>query len=168
MATTIERKVEAPEQQPRPAPQRRKGWAVGILAGAALVAVAVAAATFFWPTSTGQTPQQEAAVSLYTESEQTVMQLMNEGKVPAETLHGGVYRTKSLVNRGLIPAASLNEYRPAVNPLYTKRELLIMSLVARGQLPPETLNAEPFRTKRMINQGFIPREAAEQGTAAQR
>jgi hypothetical protein len=168
MATTIDRKAGTPEQQPRPAPRRRKGWAVRILAGAALVAVAVAAATFLWPSSDGQTPQQRAAVSLYTETEQKVMQLVNAGKVPAETLQGGVYRIKSLVNRGLIPAETLNEYRPPVKPLYTKRELLIMSLVASGQLPPETLNAEPFRTKRLINQGLIPREAAEPGSSAGR
>jgi hypothetical protein len=168
MATTIERQAERLEQeQPQPAPRRRRGWGIGILAGAALVAVAVAAATFFWPASDGQTPQQRAAVSLYTEREQMVMQLVNEGKVPAETLQGGVYRTKSLVNRGLIPAETLNDRSPA-KPLYTQREMHIMALVAQGVLPAETLNAEPFRTKRLINQGLIPREAAEQGASAGR
>jgi len=168
MATTIERKAEGREQQSAPAPRRRKGWAVGILAGAALVAVAVAVATFFWPSSDGQTPQQRAAVSLYSSNEQKVMQLVNEGKVPAQTLQGGVYRTKSLVNQGLIPAASVNEYREPVSPLYTQRELHVMALVAQGILPAGTLNAEPFRTKRLINQGLIPREAAESGGSAGR
>jgi len=169
MATTIDRGTREGGQQAPPEP-RRKGRALWILSGAALVAVAVAAATFFWPSAGGpeQTPVARAVDSLYTQNEQKVMQLVNEGQVPAETLQGGVYRTKSLVNRGLIPAATLKLYQAPVPPLYTKQELKIMALVAQGVLPPQTLNAEPFRTKRLINQGLIPRAAAEPASSGGR
>ena len=162
MATTIERKAQETGREAPPERRLRKSRALWILSGAALVAVAVAAAAFFWPGSGEQVvPQHAAANSLYTESEQKVMQLVNEGQVPAATLQGGTFRIKSLVNRGLIPAETLGEYRAPVRPLYTKQELKIMALVAQGVLPPETLNAEPFRTKLLINQGLLPREAAD-------
>lgn len=169
MATTIERGTKEGGQQAPPEP-RRKGWALWILSGAALVAVAVAAATFFWPSSGGpqQTPAARAVNSLYTQNEQKVMQLVNEGRVPAETLQGGIYRIKALVNQGLIPAATLQQYVAPVPPLYTKQELKIMALVAQGVLPRETLNAEPFRTKRLINQGLIPRAAANPASSGGR
>jgi hypothetical protein len=162
MATTIDRATqEAPERFPDQGTGRR-GWGLWILSGAALTAVAVAAVVFFWPSSGGQVVrEQRDATSLYTEQEQQVMQLVNEGQVPAETLQGGVFRIKSLVNRGLIPAETLSG--APVRPLYTRQELRIMALVAQGVLPAETLNGEPFRTKRLINQGLIPREAADPG-----
>ncbi|HXJ64179.1 MAG TPA: hypothetical protein VNN79_10530 [Actinomycetota bacterium] len=160
MATTIDRPgvdqvVEAPE-----APTPRRGRGLGVLSGAALVAVAAAAVFFFWPGPGAPKHEVARSTPLYTKGERTTMRLVHEGLVPAETLQGGIYRIKSLINQGLIPRETLDEYVPPIPPLYTPRELKIIMLVQAGILPKETLDGEPFRTKRLINAGYIPRSAA--------
>ena len=58
----------------------------------------------------------------------------------------------------LVPAGgSVAEPRPG--SLYTEQEQTVLRLVARGYIPAETLNGEPFRTKRLVNEGLVPMEA---------
>ncbi|MFL5799186.1 MAG: hypothetical protein ACJ77A_14800 [Actinomycetota bacterium] len=158
MATTLERKVATPA--PSRKPRRVSSWALGALAALALAAVTVAAVAVLRPAHQVEPiGKQDSSSSLYTAQERMVMRLAAQGLIPNETLEGGIYRIKSLVNQGLIPRETLIKYRP-VRPLYTEQEQLIMAAVARGQVPKETLDGEPYRTKRLINQGVIPREAA--------
>jgi hypothetical protein len=44
-----------------------------------------------------------------------------------------------------------------VRPIYTQDELTVLDLVDRGVLPVSVLDAEPFRTKRLVAAGIIPR-----------
>jgi hypothetical protein len=142
----------------------RAGWALGGLAVLALVSVAVAAVVVV------RTPEQTTAPvrpvvgsrpgSLYTEQELTIMRLVAKGYLPAETLEGEPFRTKVLISQGLIPRGALAPRGAPITPLYTEAERAVMAAVAAGMVPEETLEGEPFRTKRLINQGLIPRQAA--------
>jgi hypothetical protein len=140
------------------------GWILGGLAALALVSVAAAAivvATAPEPVvpSSGK-PAAHGSGSLYTQQELTVMRLIAQGYVPVETLNGGSFLTKRLANRGLLPRQALELRRAGRLPLYTTRERALMAAVAAGIVPRRTLQGEPFRTKRLINQGLIPRAAA--------
>jgi hypothetical protein len=159
MATTLDRKVAtgAPSRSPR----RVSRWAMGTLAALALAAVTVAAVAVLRPAPQVEpSSDRDSSSSLYSAQERMVMRLAAQELIPKETLEGGIYRIKSLVNQGLIPRETLNRYQPPVEPLYTEQEQLIMAAVANGQVPKETLDGEPYRTKRLINAGLIPREAA--------
>ena len=164
MATTVERQVEAGSEQDvlsRRSPWR---WAVGIVAAVALAAVTASAVAVLWPSPKVRAPEgiaSQSSAALYTPQEQKVMSLAAAGVVPGETLDGGIYLIKRLVNEGLIPRQTLDPYEPPVEPLYTDREQLVMQLAAAGLIPGETLNGDPYRTKRLINAGLIPRAAAD-------
>jgi len=68
-------------------------------------------------------------------------------------------RTEQLVNQGLVPAQTLELYRPPVEPLFTKSELLMIELAESGQIPMPAVDWEEVQLKRLVNQGLIPREA---------
>jgi len=136
-------------------------WILAMLAIAGVVVAAVTLRSSTRPIgSTGPVTVAPQAGSLYTEQEQAVLRLVAKGYIPAETLNGEPYRTKQLVNEGLVPSEALAPRSAPVEPLYTARERAIMAAVATGQIPRQVLDGEPFRTKRLINQGLIPRAAA--------
>ena len=160
---------EAPAVQVgRQAP--RRGWLLGALVVVALTSVAVAALMVSrsgneGPAAPVARPARPAqGESVYTAREQAVMQLVNQGLIPASTLEGEPYRTKRLVNEGIVPRAALEPWTPPVAPLYTGREQALMAAVAAGTVPKETLDAEPFRTKRLVNQVLIPRQSLDTGS----
>jgi hypothetical protein len=159
MATTIERTAAGVDRRKRPV-----GWALGGLVAVALAAVTVATVIALRPTPhvpvAGPVEVRSAGAPLYTAQEQAIMRLVAQGYLPAGTLQGRTFVFKSLVNRGLIPRESLTPYQGPVESLYTDQELAVMAAVAQGLVPREVLDGEPFLTKRLINQGLIPREAA--------
>jgi len=156
----IEQEAPAIREEHRRSPMK---WALEALGILALVALVVSAVMLARSPAPVVGPHEPAAVagagSLYTQEEQAILRLVNKGYLPAETLNGEPFRTKELVNEGLIPPAALAPWSPSVAPLYTARERAIMAAVASGQIPPQVLDGEPFRTKRLINQGLIPRGA---------
>jgi hypothetical protein len=161
MATTLDQKAETGSEKKGSSRTPRSRWTVGILAAVALAAVTVAAVAVFWPAPKVQAPERVSTSSpLYTPQEQTVMRLVAEGVLPQETLDGGIYLIKSLINQGLIPRETLEPYTPPIKPLYTEQEQTVMRLVAEGLLPQETLEGGAYLIKSLINQGLIPREAA--------
>jgi len=100
MATTIDRPDVDLEVQGREARAPRRPWGLGILSVVALLVVAAAAVFFFWPEPAAPKHEVAGSTPLYTRSERVTMRLVREGLVPAETLKGGIYRIKSLINRG--------------------------------------------------------------------
>jgi hypothetical protein len=52
-----------------------------------------------------------------------------------------------------------------VSTIYTQDERAVLDLVNRGVLPHSVLDAEPFRTKRLVAEGIIPPETLD-GNAA--
>ncbi|HYU57624.1 MAG TPA: hypothetical protein VEO00_06195 [Actinomycetota bacterium] len=157
METTLEREVEAPAQR-----KRSVGWALGSLVALAVAAVAVATVMTVSPRpAVGPAEQARPAdAGLYTADEEAVMRLVSQGLIPAKTLEGGVFLIKSLVNRDLIPAETLKPYQAPVQPLWCPQERALMAAVAAGLVPQEALQGEPFRTKRLIAKGLIPRQSA--------
>jgi hypothetical protein len=139
-------------------PALRLGW-VGWFAAVAITSVVIASLVFVTRPSTTTTVERERVTPLYTQQEQAVMQLVAQGLIPAATLEGEPYRTKQLINQGLIPAETL--LARAVQPLYCPDELATIAAVAAGELSPEVLDEEPFRTKQLITLGLIPRAAAD-------
>jgi hypothetical protein len=89
------------------------------------------------------------------------MRLVAQGYIPAETLDSEPFRTRGLINQGLVPQAALEPRPVGISPLYSAQEQAMMAAVAAGLVPEEALEGEPFRTKQLINQGLIPREAAD-------
>jgi hypothetical protein len=156
----IEKEASA-VQEGRRAP--RRGWLLWAFVGLALVSFVVAALMV-----TGSREREPAARpaprveagAIYTAREHAVLQLVAQGLIPAETLDGEPFRTKRLVNGGLVPREALAPWSPPVEPLYSARERALMAAVAAGQIPRQALDGEPFRTKELINRGLIPRAAA--------
>lgn len=131
------------------------------LAAFALVAV-LAAAVALIRQGPVQTPTSTARVDpIYTADELTVIDLVARGVLPDEVLLAEPFRTKQLVAEGVLPQATL-ETRPApvTSPLWCPEERAVIAAVAAGVIPKQVLEGEPFRTKRLINQGLIPRGAA--------
>jgi hypothetical protein len=89
-----------------------------------------------------------------------VLRLVEKGVLPKEILEAEPFRTKQLVAEGRVPRATLEERPAPVAPLYCAREMAVVAAVADGVIPGEALRGESFRTKQLINQGLIPREAA--------
>ena len=137
------------------------GWMLGALVVAALAGIIVALLEVrsVEPPRPVAVPAQTG--SLYTAEELAVMRLVAQGYIPREMLAGEPYRTKRLVNRGLIPRAAIDPALAPVAPLYTAEERALTDAVARGLIPKETLDTRTFLVKRLINQGLIPREAAD-------
>ena len=52
---------------------------------------------------------------------------------------------------------------PVGSPIYTQDELEVFRLVDAGVLPSSVLDAEPFRTERLVAKGVIPRETLVSG-----
>lgn len=48
-----------------------------------------------------------------------------------------------------------------IRSIYSADELAVLRLVAKGYIPAEILDANPYLTKRLINQGLVPRETLE-------
>lgn len=136
----------------------RIGWALGGLSILAVVGVVVAIAVFRG--STTPSFDQARVAPLYTQDELTVIRLVEEGVLPDEVLDAEPFRTKQLVNEGVVPRATLSPRPAPVAPLYCPEDRGVMAAVAQGLVPDEVLEGEPFRTKRLINQGLVPREAA--------
>jgi hypothetical protein len=164
MATTLEREVRGALEPQAPSGRRRSGWWIWVLSAAAVLTVVAAVAVALWPEPQPRPiEQQQASGSLYTEQEQLIRQLVAEGVLPEETLDGGVFLIKSLINQGLIPIQTVQERFVPVGALYTPEERTVMRLVNQGLLPRETLDSGVFLIKSLINQGLIPREAANSG-----
>ena len=60
------------------------------------------------------------------------------------------------------PSAQVDE-SPVGSPMYTQDELEVFRLVDAGVLPTSVLDAESFRTKRLVAKGVIPRETLVAG-----
>lgn len=154
MATTIAHgEVTLTGRQPR------LGWAIGGLVALALVGVVVAAVAVLSPSS--GPADRERTAPIYTQEEATVIGLVADGVLPDSVLAQEPFRTKQLVAEGLIPRAALLSGVAAAVSLYCPDERAVMAAVAAGVVPKETLDGEPYRTKRLIAQGLVPREAVE-------
>ena len=162
MATTIAREetvtVDSDGQRRDSVRRPRIGWALGGLSILAVVAVVVAIAVFQESTTTSI--DQGTVAPLYTQDELTVIRLVEEGVLPDDVLDAEPFRTKQLVNEGVLPHATLSPRPAPVAPLYCPEDRAVMAAVAAGVVPDEVLEGEPFRTRRLINQGLVPREAA--------
>ena len=151
----------AREQVGFPKEGRRPGWMLGALAAVALAAVAMAAVAVLSQTPAGTREGAAPGRQGYTEDELEVFRLVEAGVLPADVLHAEPFRTKQLVAQGTIPYETLLPGREYVAPLWCPQERAVMRAVAAGLVPADALDAEPFRTKRLIAQGLIPRETAE-------
>lgn len=80
------------------------------------------------------------------------------GGLAAIALAGVVVAAVTVVSQGP-GVGTIAERRTA--PIYTEDELAVLRLVAQGVIPKETLDGEPFLTKRLVNRGILPREALE-------
>jgi hypothetical protein len=137
----------------------RVGWALGGLSALALAAIVVAAVAVMFQAPTEW--EDAGTISpIYTRDEITVLRLVERGVIPRDILDTEPLRTKQLVAEGLVPRATLAARLFPVAPLYCAKEEAVVAGVADGVIPGEALRGEPFRTKRLINQGLIPREAA--------
>jgi hypothetical protein len=135
------------------------GWPLGGLAALALAAVVVAAVAVMFQAPT-ESVDADAISPIYTRDERTVLRLVERGVIPRDILDTTPFRTKQLVAEGLVPRATLAARLFSVAPLYCAKEEAVMAGVADGVIPGEALGDEPFRTKRLINKGLIPREGA--------
>ena len=138
----------------------RIGWALGGLSLLAIAAVVAAAVAVLSQGPTTVATREQAITPLYTQDELTVIRLVEKGVLPREVLDAEPFRTKQLVAERLVPAETLETQSTPVAPLYCEEEQAVMAAVAAGVIPREVLEGEPFRTKRLINQGLIPRESA--------
>jgi hypothetical protein len=141
-------------------PRLRVGKAIAAIAALAFVAVI---GTTVWTFTGGRSVEGPARVGspIYTHDEATVIGLVADGVLPASVLAREPFRTKQLVAEGLVPSAALDAAVTPVAPLYCPDELATIAAVAAGTIPQETLAGEPYRTKRLIEQGLVPRAAAE-------
>jgi hypothetical protein len=152
MATTI-----TPEEVGLGSPAMRVGRSVAAIAALAVAAVLVASALFL-----AQGPVEGVARErpIFTTDELEVYRLVEEGVLPASVLEAEPFRTKSLVARGLVPRETLIAAAPPRPPLWCPEERAVMQAVASGVVPPEVLDGEPYRTKRLIARGLVPWESA--------
>jgi hypothetical protein len=139
----------------------RAGWLLGSLAllGAAMVIV-IAVARLSSPAPTPLVDDSSRAASMYSTDELAVMRLVAKGYIPAGTLHSEQFITKNLFNQGLLPRETLRVNVVPGPSLYSAQERGVMAAVAKGLVPSEALERDTFLIKRHINQGLIPREAA--------
>ena len=141
MTTKLRERVHQDASAPQaPHDQRHRGgpmaWGV-----AAIFAVVLGGAIGVMVFSTGDAGPPETAAQALTDDER-ICQLATQGRLPLEACS---------------TAASGQQLSPQ---LYTSTELEMIRLVEAGRLPPETLNGQTFLSKRLANQGEIPREAA--------
>jgi hypothetical protein len=143
---------------PRPL---RIGWTTAALAALATAAVAASAIVVLRTPATAPLPRDPAArtASIYTADERAVLRLVAEGVLPHEILDAEPFRTKALVAHGLVPRETLIPGIPALGISYCPKELAVLRAVAAGVVPEETLQGEPFRTRRLIARGELPPEA---------
>ena len=143
-----------------PVRRPRIGWALGGLSVLAIAAVVAAAVAVLSQGPTTLSTRGQAITPLYTEDELTVIRLVEKGVLPAVVLDAEPFRTKQLVAEGLLPPETLETRLTPVAALYCPEDRAVMAAVAAGIVPHDVLEGEPFRTKRLINQGLIPRESA--------
>jgi hypothetical protein len=146
----------------------RLGWrALALSVVAAVAAVGVGVATL---TSRPVVPIEEPGreTSLYTAHERTMMRLVAQGQIPAETLNTDPFIIKRLVNEGFVPRETVQSSPAPRTSLYSEQERALMNAVAGGQVPEEALDGDSFLIKRLIDQGQIPREAADTASGPQR
>jgi hypothetical protein len=137
----------------------RIGWPLGVLAAVALIAVGAMSVAVFTRSPTAPSVRQaRVGAPLYTADELAVMRSVARGFIPAETLEGGTFLLKRLVNQGLIPRATLERAQVPVLPLYSTEEHALMRLANQGLIPAGTLDSRVWLIKRLVNQGLIPRE----------
>jgi hypothetical protein len=144
----------------------RLGWRALALSVVAAVAVVGVATLTSRPVVPIEEPGREA--SLYTAEERTVMRLVAQGQIPAETLNTDPFIIKRLVNEGFVPRETVQSSPAPRTSLYSEQERALMNAVAGGQVPEEALDSDSFLIKRLIDQGQIPRGAADAATGAQR
>ena len=60
-----------------------------------------------------------------------------------------------------LPTAAVGAQPTAFGSLWCEDELEVIRAVEAGIVPRKVLDEEPYRTKRLISQGLIPRQAAE-------
>ena len=152
--------IIATEELVVPVRRFRVGWALGGVSVLAIVGVIAAAVAVLSQGPTATSTGEHASAPLYTRDELTVIRLVEEGVLPRVVLTWEPFRTKQLVNEGLLPRETLETGVTPIPPLYCEEEEAVMAAAAAGVIPRETLEGEPFRTKRLISQGLIPRASA--------
>ena len=141
---------------PRPGIGRGTG-AIAILAIAGVIGTAV---WTLWTQGSVDVGNRVGS-AIYTRDEATTIRLVADGVLPRSVLTREPFRTKQLVAEGLVPSATLEAAVAPVAPLYCPDELAVMAGVAAGVIPEATLAGEPYRTKRLIEQGLVPRATVE-------
>jgi hypothetical protein len=147
---------------------RRTGvrWALGGLAAFAVATMLVVAVTVdSGPAPAPAIGERSRVAPLYSADELTMMRLVATGNITAGTIKGEPFLTKRLINKGLVPRATLRPTSPPVPSLYSIREPALVMAVARGQVPMQALESEPRLIQRLINRGLVPPAAADFGSA---
>ena len=158
--------------------QAKNGWTpklpTPVVTAVLAVIVAVAAVTAFAFLTTGGEEAPQAAVSSAGEATQAaptpvapdlrsdqeiLAELASQGYIPAAAVDWRLLETEQLVNQGLIPAQTLQPYVAPTEPLFSESELLTMELARSGQIPMQAVDWEEVEMKKLVNEGFIPREA---------
>lgn len=154
MATTVVKQGSIPRQRPI-------GWALSGLAALALAAVTVAAVSVLSQGPASSPADARPATRVYTADERAAIRLVADGVLPESILDAEPFRTKQLVAQGLVPAETLIPKAVGPAPLYCPEERAVMAAVAAGVVPAEALEGEPYRTKRLVAQGLIPRDSVD-------
>ena len=89
-------------------------------------------------------------------------ELANRGYIPSAAVDWRQLKTEELVNQGLIPAQTLEPYIAAAEPLFSESELLTMEFARSRQIPVQAVDWQAVEMKKLVNEGFIPRQALEE------
>jgi hypothetical protein len=89
-------------------------------------------------------------------------ELANVGYIPSAAVDWRQLKTEELANQGLIPAQTLEPYIAPSESLFSESELLTMELAQSGQIPMQAVDWKAVEMKKLVNEGFIPRQALEE------
>lgn len=141
-------------------PERRRfGWMM-VLPVLGIAAVAASGLTVALSGGEEAAPAPVSVVPAVVDSDLIAGRLANQGLIPMEAVDWERVEMQRLANQGLIPKQALIPKTEEPESLYTPEERAIMDAVRRGEIPKAVLDGEPFLTKRLINQGLLPKGAA--------
>ena len=166
MAVIEKERVEVPRRRPEtPAPPARRrmtgvaAWLIAAVAVAALVTVAIVAAT-----GEEAAPAASATAPDLRSEQRILADLAALGYIPAQAVDRQTLRTEQLITQGLIPAQTLEPAGTAATvttpePLFSEAERVLIRLATTGQIPMESVDWQEVELKRLVTQGLIPRAA---------
>jgi hypothetical protein len=156
------RRIEAPATAA--APTRRSYAVVWTLAALALAATVAAVVLVTTGSESADDPGVAApAVQMpdFRSEQRILADLAIAGYIPYAAVDWDYVELEPWVIQGHVPKQALQPYTEPVEPLWTAQERRMIELAATGQIPPEAVDWQKVSTKRLINQGLIPRQAAD-------